>query len=64
MAKMHLNCPPWLEEIFEFIYLKWLKMHLNCLEKNFQFMYLKSLKMHLNCPPVHYDFNENILTSF
>ena len=51
---MHSNCPPWLENILKYTYLKWLKMHSNCqscLEKILKYTYLKWLKMHSNRPP-------------
>ena len=48
---MALKCPPWLEKILKFT---WLRMDLNCppwLEKILKFTCLKWLKMALKCPP-------------
>ena len=51
MARMYLNCPPWLEKILKYAGLKWLEMYLNCppwLEKILKYAGFKWLEMYLN----------------
>ena len=52
--KLHLNCPPWLENFLNISTLKWPKLLLNCptwLEKILNISTHKLFKLHLKCPP-------------
>ena len=54
MARIALNCPPWLDKILNFTCFKWLELPLYCppwLEKILNFTCLKWLELPLNCPP-------------